>query len=568
MLVDGRTIPSHSRLEADLCIIGAGAAGITLARQFIGTPTRVLVIESGDVDFDPAIQTLAEGDIVGLPYFPLASARLRWLGGTTNHWGGHCRPMVAQDFEAKPWIPHTGWPIGLKDVEPYYERARIACGVPTRKWTIEAWRDQDPFKPLPLLGNQFVTRVAQIVPRDSRNFRLAYRPELEASKNVTVHTRTNVIDIETDEAGALATQLHVVTLAGTRFFVSARQVVLAVGGIENARLLLASNRQWPEGLGNRHDVVGRFFLEHPRFFAGVLTPSVDDLPVGLYDDHSVGGTKLQGYLSLTQEVQRREQLTGVELLFRPVYSGSFDRALKSGDIRDLDELVSIARRKSGFDEFGRHLANVVADLTTWQSMAIPGAPLPVPFPEVVGKLMRSTPAEAQSLIPDLLGDIAGGVYARTHGAPIRSVLLRARIDPAPNPESRVTLGEERDALGIPRVRLDWRLSPLDRRSVRRTIEILGAEVGRASLGRVRLTLGEDEKVWPEDLAGGYHHIGTTRMSDDPQLGVVDRNCQVHGIHNLFVAGSSVFPRSGSGTPTLTIVALAMRLADHLKSRLA
>jgi choline dehydrogenase-like flavoprotein len=181
--------------------------------------------------------------------------------------------------------------------------------------------------------------------------------------------------------------------------------------------------------------------------------------------------------------------------------------------------------------------------------------------------MRSTPAEAQALIPDLMGDIVGGVIVKTHGAPMEQIMIRTRIDPAPNPDSRVTLGTDRDELGMPRARLDWRLTNLDRMSVRRTLEILGAEVGRAGLGRLRVTL-DATGPWPEDLAGGWHHMGTTRMSDDPKRGVVVRNGRVHGMGNLFVAGSSVFPTAGSGTPTLTLVALALRLAEHLKGRLA
>jgi choline dehydrogenase-like flavoprotein len=116
-----------------------------------------------------------------------------------------------------------------------------------------------------------------------------------------------------------------------------------------------------------------------------------------------------------------------------------------------------------------------------------------------------------------------------------------------------------------RIRLDWRLSDQDRHSVARTMELLAAQVGQAGLGRIRITFDEEQQEWPADLAGGWHHMGTTRMSDDPRLGVVDRQCRVHGTTNLFVAGSSVFPTSGSGTPTMLIVALALRLADHMRS---
>lgn len=568
MLVDGRTIPTDSRIEADLCIIGGGAAGIALAREFIGQPKRVVVLESGDLDADARTQALAQGEVVGLPYFPLDTARLRSLGGTTNHWGGFCRPMQSDDLESKPWIPNSGWPISIGELEPYYERARIVCGIRSGEWALERWLTKDRFRPLPLAGDRVATRIAQIVPRRARSFRAAYRAELKAAPNVIVQCGANVTEIETNAAGSLATLVRVATLAGSRYSVAARQIVLAAGGIENPRILLASSRQWPRGLGNGHDLVGRFFLEHPRFIGGFLAPSDPNLSVGLYRNHRAGNSLLLGYLALTRETRRTEGLVHVQISLIPQLVGSFERVRHSGDIGDVRRLVAAVRGRRDRDQFGRHLANVVADLTTWQSVAIPGAPLPVPFPEVVGKLMKSTPLEAQALIPDLLGDIVAAGYAKKIRAPFEKVGLRTRIDPVPNADSRVTLGPDRDELGVPRVRLDWRLSAMDHHSVRRSLEILGAEIGRADLGRVQITLDEDPGVWPVDLAGGWHHMGTTRMSDDPRRGVVDRDGRVHGIQNLFVAGSSVFPTAGSGTPTLTIVALALRLAERLKGLLA
>ena len=199
---------------------------------------------------------------------------------------------------------------------------------------------------------------------------------------------------------------------------------------------------------------------------------------------------------------------------------------------------------------------------------MPGSPLPLPYPDVVSTLARSSRVDRRSLIPALLGDIAAAGYATASGAaPVKSLGLSTRIESAPNPNSRVTLVREVDALGVRRVKLDWRLSEIDRRSAVRAVEVLGAELGRAGFGRLRLDVDPDSSELPRDVAGGWHHMGTTRMSDDPKRGVVDPDCRVHGLSNLFVAGSSVFPTAGSGTPTLTLVALALRLADTLRRRL-
>ena len=567
MIVDSRSIPLGSRIEADLCIVGAGAAGISIAQRFAGTSTRVVVLESGGEAFEATTQDLSRGENVGLPYFPLDTARLRWLGGTTNHWGGICRPMDPEDFESKAWIPNSGWPIAERDLESYYEPARVMCGVSSGDWGLETWRQRDRFKPLPVRGDRLDTRIAQIVSPETRSFRITHRAGIQAARNVVLQCHANVTEIETNSEGTLATLFHVATLDGNRYTVAARQGVLAAGGIENPRILLASNRQWHEGVGNRNDLVGRFFLEHPRFVGGVLVPFDRRLSVGLYDHHKVGAVRLLGYLGLKQATRDQEQLVDVQMSLHPTLAGSFQRSAESEDMKALHALVP-ALRQGHIHQLGGHLARVAEDLTSWQALLIPGAPLPAPFPEVVGKLMRSTPFEAQALIPDLMGDIAARGYAKKFGAPIESILLRTRINAVPNPDSRVTLGDDRDPLGIPRVRLDWRLTSLDRHSVRRSLEVLGSEVGRAGLGRVRVMLDDNDGPWPEDLAGGWHHMGTTRMADDPRRGVVDRNCRVHGIRNLYIAGSSVFPTAGSGTPTLTIVALALRLADHLKGLLA
>jgi choline dehydrogenase-like flavoprotein len=193
--------------------------------------------------------------------------------------------------------------------------------------------------------------------------------------------------------------------------------------------------------------------------------------------------------------------------------------------------------------------------------------LPVPKPEVISLIMRSPPEERERVIVDYLGSIGLFAYDQTLGTiPVDHVDVTTRIEPVPNPDSRVTLSGELDLLEQPRAQLDWQLHPLDKYSVTRTLEIMGAALGRAGLGRLQI-INDDNTTWPEDIRGGWHHMGTTRMSDDPKRGVVDKHCQVHGLSNLFIAGSSVFPTAGSGTPTMTLVSLALRLADYIKERM-
>ena len=564
MFADARDVEAGTELEADLCIVGAGAAGITLAREFIGGSVRVVLLESGGFDYEADTQALYEGrQKGGIEYFPLETARLRQFGGTTNHWGGLCRPFEEVDFQPRDWIPHSGWPIDKTELDPFYERARVVANLPSPLWSADEWVQRDHLSPLKL-GRSFETRVAQDVPSAQKSFGVTYRDEIDRAPNVTAYHHANAVEVQIGESGAIATAIQVATLTGRHFSVAAKQFVLALGGLENPRLLLASDKQERAGVGNRNDLVGRFFLEHPRFIAGMIVPTNPNLSVGFYQNHRVGDATTVGYIALARDAQSEDELVDVQIRIEPAYEARFEQALDSVDVDSARALLG----RGGDEELGGHIGNVVRDLMSWRSFMVAGTPLPVPYPELVGELIRSTPVERQSLIPGLLGDVAGAAYSELSGrAPLNGLALSTRFEPVPNPDSRVLLIGERDALNMRRIQLNWKLSDLDKHSVRRTLEILAADVGRTGLGRMRI-LFDGQGPWPQDLAGGWHLMGTTRMSDSAHQGVVDRNCRVHGMANLYVAGSSVFPTAGSGTPTLTLIALALRLAQHLKRSLS
>lgn len=567
MFADARNVPSESTVTTDLCIIGAGAAGITLAREFIGTSVRVAVLESGGQTFDTETQALYEGPVIGLPYFPLDTPRLRYFGGTTNHWAGVCRPFDNVDFEQRDWVPYSGWPMGKSDLDPYYLRAEQVVQLTSDQWDTAEWVSRDDSEPLPLIGDRVLTRVDQIVAPEKRRFSVLYGDQLKSASNVTVYLEANVTEIQVDDAGTTASGVSVATLTGNRFAVSAKVIVVAVGGIDNARILLASNSRFPNGIGNQNDLVGRFFLEHPRFVAGVVAPSDPNMSIAFYEEHTVDGTIIQPRLAISRDTQQAEGLADVQIRIDPVHDAALERAADSTDVADLKALRDALHGKGG--DIGPDVSNVVSDLMTWHRFAVPGAPIPIPYPDVIGALMRSTPRERQSLIPSLFGDIAGFLYTKVQGnLPLDSLLLTARFEPAPNPDSRVMLVRELDEVGMPRAELDWQLSRSDRHAVQRSMEIVATEFGRAGLGRVQILFSEEGSDWPADLAGGFHHMGTTRMHVDPKHGVVDGDGLVHGMSNLYVAGSSIFPTGGSSNPTMLIVALALRLADHLRQEVA
>jgi len=306
MLTDGRDIPKNTRIDTEVCIIGAGAAGITLAREFIGQPFRVCLLESGGLEYENDTQTLHQGENVGIPNgWELERARLRYFGGTTNHWGGWCRPLDAIDFETRDWIPFSGWPFDKPHLDPFYERAHPICQLGPWDYDLENWKSKDS-PSLPFKGDRVTTSIFQISP--PTRFGHVYRQEIAHAKNISTILHANVVEIETTKTTTLATGLKVACLDGNQFSVSAKIFILSVGGIENPRLLLLSNKVYRNGLGNQNDLVGRFFMDHAHLESGVLLLTAPAISLGLYNQHQSDKTTICGALNLNPETLRREKL--------------------------------------------------------------------------------------------------------------------------------------------------------------------------------------------------------------------------------------------------------------------
>lgn len=560
MLVDASKLPQDTQIETDICIIGGGAAGITIARELSNQPYQVCLLESGKLNFDELTQSLYTGENSGVPYFPLDASRARYFGGSTNLWGGTSRPLDEIDFENRPWMPYSGWPFSKSELIPYYERAQKVCGLGPYKYDFADWEDDlkrlQRFN-LPFDGDRLETYIFQVLPKTHLRFAEAYGAEIERSPNIDIYLDANVVEIETNDSARIVTRLCVSTLEGNKFWVAAKIFVLACGGIENARLLLVSNKTQTNGLGNQHDLVGRFFMEHPYVRSGKVTLTKPNAlyPTGTTTKIQVQQNRIMAALALPKKVQEREQILNFAARLVPT-STEWLTALvriKSGKWQE-------EKRDKRFHSLLDDLSKVVANFNkiiarSWAIRKVKKAPFPDRFFE-------------------------------TH-------LI---AEQAPNPDSRVMLIRERDRLGLNRVKLDWRLSPIDKYTLHRSQQIIGEELARAKLGKLELELDNSDLAWQglmqrsqqvleealarcdssqlevvlhEDsyrhtIRGSYHHIGTTRMSNNPREGVVDEHCRVHDISNLYITGSSVFPTSGLSNPTLTIVAMALRLGDRIK----
>ena len=513
MFIDFRTVNNGKTITSDLCIIGAGAAGITIARELTKGKQRVCIVESGGFDFSPETQALYDGENIGLPYFDLNTCRLRFLGGTTNHWNGQCAPLSQMDFETRTWVPHSGWPISKADLDPYYLKALPVCQIGPDTFDARAWMNWG-IEPPSFNPEKIQSHFWQNSP--PTNFGQVYREELKSAENITVLLHANVTHIRTDDSGETVTHVDIGALNGKRGQVLAKVFILACGGIENPRLLLISNHVHPEGLGNKYDLVGRFFMDHPTAVCGRAEIANVDYVLDTFTSKIFEGIRYRPGLKIGEEEQRRKQVLNICATFQ----SESHPAIETGK-QLLDTL------KEG------------------------------EIPEDLGEKIR--------IVMNDLDDVAEYAACRLKGEGKCTTIinLRTRQEQAPNPQSRVSLSQELDALGIPRLRLDWRFTELERKSLKAMAVTLGSEFGRLNLGRVQLPAWLANDGDPEWISGSYHHMGTTRMADSPKNGVVNKDCKVHGTKNLYVAGSSVFPTSGFANPTLTLVALALRLADHL-----
>jgi choline dehydrogenase-like flavoprotein len=492
--LDARQIPDGTELAPDLAIVGGGPAGITLALALANAPIRMLLLESGSMELEEPTQALYSGQEVGVSYIPLDATRLRYLGGGTNHWGGWSRPLDEIDFEKREWLPYSGWPFSRQELEPYLLRAQGLIEAGPFLYDKLAEREL-PGRLLPLGKGGIYTSFFQFSQwRDNAQhlptaFGHRYAKDLKRIPNLQLMLHANVTALRPAQDARWIDHLDVATLSGRRFRVKPRHIVLACGGIENARLLLASNDAIAAGIGNQNGLVGRFFADHaiPRGTATLVTFGGEI--AGFYKaTNDAQGAHFRATLSPTEDFRRQGQLLGA--------------------------LITVEERVT-LDAVGQ-----AAVATTSQVLGV-----------------DESDAHAYSL----------GVG----------------LELAPDPERRLTLINTRDALGTPRLDLKMTISDDDFARYRAVLLELGRQLLQAKSGMLRIDC-HTRAEWLRAMDWGNHHLGTTRMHDDPKQGVVDANGQVHGLANLFLAGSSIFPTYSASNPTLNLVALTLRLADHLK----
>ena len=507
-------------IRTDIAIIGAGAAGLTMARRLVEANRQVTLIESGGLDYEKATADLSAGSSIGQPYYDLAESRLRFFGGTTAIWGGRCAELDPIDFERRNWVPFSGWPISFEGLQPWYAEARKLLGVDGRR-DGGTWLDELE------LGEMAVGHWSF----DHQFDRFGYGNNIDLvdHRNMKLLLHATVREIVPGAEGSRIAHLDVRSPDQRRVKVEARTVVLAAGGLENPRILLASNSVQPNGIGNGYDLVGRFFMEHPHARGGRVLRAPAWKLLNAFRQHRDGQLHSAALFRLTPEAQRERGLlnSAITLAARPKANDS-ETVLKRAYL--------YARHRMEPTKSGRGL---------WKT-----------YRRIGRALTRAT------------GPIVPWLNVK-RGRMDLAILVRA--EQAPNPDSRVILGRATDATGMPRIQLDWRLQETDVRTVSELVDSLQRSFRAAGLGEVDksqwlrngLARWETDPLISAHPIGGYHHMGTTRMSSDPKTGVTDAWGRVHGVENLYVCGSSLFPTSGWANPTLTILALTLRTAEKI-----
>jgi len=586
MYDQGPKIPNGAILKADVCIIGAGPSGLAIASELSQSKLSILMLESGEFPADTAgmrDETSAAfghgGDAWNFDKFQLLNlddqlptgdisypsavqTRIRRFGGTSNSWGirytqsktgVRYTTLDPIDFEKRDWVPNSGWPFNKTELDPYYARAHAFAGTGPYEYCPSRFSTPgcEPF-PFDTVGME--TRVFHFGP--SRTFLADAKARLATTTNITLITEATVTELITDLDGATVTDVVVKTLDENVFRVQASVVIVATGTIEATRLLLCSKGSHHAGLGNKNDLVGRFLMDHQAVRSGLMKLSSPDVlsKLRFYDTRRVNDALITAKPVLTEALLRDRKLLNTCAAIFPRLPGESVNPLRQRFPRgprhnspavaaSVNILRALRSRKLGAAQVGQALA------------ALGGIPdiLYYRWRKNYGMYARDAKYHLDS---------GGWSYKETDLTKFPCLEVLHLTEQVPDRDNRITLGDSLDSLGMPRIRQHWRLTDIDIEGVAGALHAYRDGFAKAGIGDLILELNQGA---PQVMYASLHHpMGTTRMHNDPKQGVVDPRCRIHGTKNCYIATAGVFPTGGYANSTLTVLALAIRIADDVK----
>jgi choline dehydrogenase-like flavoprotein len=507
--------------NVEVCVVGAGAVGLMLATALSERGVDVLVLEGGGRREESASQSLQEGESVGHPFENIGVGRYRVLGGTTKYWGGQVVPFDAGVIGPRPWLGHAAWPIEPAVLEKYVLDAYRRLGL--RRVELddgEVWRKLGAVAPtLGPSADVVVTRWAK-----TTDFARLFRRQLRSREGPRVLLHANVVALELSHERDRVAAVHARNLRGDQVTVRARQFVLASGSLEIVRLLKHPlvDASLPPWSGSKW--LGSPLIDHLHCPVGTVSVLDYKRFHDLFDSIFIGGHKYYPRVRLAPEVQRSEGLVDVAAEF--LYETRDAEHLEY--LKSLPSLVrGSGNRASTWRDLARHIAAL-------RAIALP--------------LTRRRLRDRRS-------------YKPTDAV----VTLAFSCEQIPLERSRVDLSDERDAVGMRRLRVDWQIDGRELRSMKRLAYVLKSELEERGIASISLDprLENDDPDFASAIHDAIHQMGTTRMGRSPDQGFVDENLKVFGSENLHLVGATAFPSTGYANPTLTALALALRLADHI-----
>lgn len=525
----------------DVCVVGAGPVGIAAALECERRGLAVLVLEAGREEFHPSEPHIAVQISDPRRHAPVHLSTGRAFGGTTWLWGGRCVPFDELDYSKRAHVPDSGWPVNHADVERFYPKAAeyLGCGSAVFRSPNGCWND------LRDIGVEHIERWSSQPKRGP-----IYLDRFRASKAVTLSLGSPVVELILGEAGHHVQGVAVAASNG-RHIVHARHFILAAGGLGVTRLLLVTQRKWPHHFGGPDGALGRYYMGHLTGQISYIQFN-NEADIDDFDYHQdETGHFVQRRLTIGEAAQRAERL--LNIAFWPENPFLRDPAHLNGVLsllfmalaipplgrRLVSEPIRLAQVGSGPMRILQHLRNVLIRPDRTASDAV----------RVLWERLVSAAGK-----PSFIYKNRGGLYA-----------LRYHAEQKPDRLNRIRLGDKRDERGIPCLQIDYRFSDSDACSVVRAHEVVDRALRRCGKGQIvfRSPAEKRAELVLDQATDGYHQIGTTRMGHDRRTSVVNPDCRVHDVKNLFVASSSVFPTSGQANPTLLATALAVRIAEHI-----
>jgi hypothetical protein len=536
-------IKSLDRLPRDVCIIGAGPVGLALALELSRRRKSVLLLESGGTGIRKDVQSLSDANIASSsPHVPMNMAVQRRLGGTSNLWGGRCVPMDALDFESRPFLNQSAWPITGADLTPFLPAAcdYLGCGEAVFESSIPSLDNVD--------AGFRVNRLERWSSRPT--MRTAHLRELRESRTLALCLLATVVGFKFD-GDNLIREIYLHGPNGAKAAIRVQEVVLAAGGLENTRLLLEMQREAPNRFGGPNGPLGRYYMGHLTGSVANLVIRSPALDAGLDYFNDARGYCVRRRFWPSPELQQRRQLTNITLRteFPPINDSDHGNGVLSLACLGLSffplrghlvpDVVRQTHLGNGTVDRAAHLRNVARDLPHIATF----------FSKYLYR-RYITRTRAHSFF-----ELCAA----------RRYRLRYHAEHLPNRNSRVTLSDERDAYGLRRLSIDFHYTLADIKPILRAHACFAEWLSNRKLGALQWSVPEAERVSHiiSQSRDGRHQIGTTRMGHTEKTGVVNKDCRVFGVNNLFMAGTSIFCTSGHANPTLTAVALAVRLAHNL-----